>query len=119
VPGLRHEHGVDGAVGQREGLGRAVEDGDAGQHPGELPAHPGGRLDGDDVEAALHEQPGQLARARREVDDAARAGRQQPVDGRLGVGGPHPLVQRGLVPERRPLPLPAGRPGFGHVSALP
>ena len=75
-------------VGRRDRLGGAVEDLDVGQHLGELRPHGRDRLDGDDVEAAADEQPGELAGAGGEVADAgagpmpsSRRGRRRPRAG--------------------------------------
>jgi hypothetical protein len=80
VPRLGHEHGIHHPVVQRNLLGRPGHGAGAGQDPGQLIAHTVGRLDGYDVQAAVHQQPRELAGARPQVEDPARPGWQQPVE---------------------------------------
>ena len=117
VPGLRHQDGIHGMTGERDSLGRAGQGPDAGQHPGQLVAHPGGRLDGHDVEPAVAQRAGELAGARAEVEHATRARRQQPVDGLVRVGRPGPLVGHGSGPERDGLGLATFATGHGSIIA--
>jgi hypothetical protein len=116
VERLRHRDGVRGVVGQRQVLGRAVENLDPRQRRSQLRPHPGHRLDGHDAGAGRDQQPRQLAGPGGEVDHPATR-----ADGAVahdvgndlrGVRGARPLVRGGVAaePQRRiPQPLAHGR----------
>ena len=94
---LRDEHGVGGAVGQRDLLGGTVQDRDPGNDALELGAHPGDRLDRDHLRGQqLDQQTGQLPGPGGEVDDRLAALdpdlAPHPLDGLGRVAGPAALV---------------------------
>ena len=78
--------------------------GTPGSSSRELLSHALGGLHGDHLKSAGDELPGQLARARAEVEHSSRAGRQQPVERGLRITGPRPLVHVGSGTEGAGLP---------------
>lgn len=95
MPCLGNENGVDGGVGQRDGLGGARQDTDLGKHPGELGAHLLKWLDSDHVQPAGHELAGELAGTGTQVENPTGARREHEVHGLGGVARTAPLVRRG------------------------
>ena len=74
--------------------------------PGEV-GHPGVRLDPEDPAAGRRELPGRDAGAAADVEHVGAGARgDDPVDQRLGVAGPGPVVPFGV--RRRRTPPPAG-----------
>ena len=80
MPGGRHEHGVGDAIVEWDGVAPSVESGRLGAAFGEDRSHACIRLDADHPLHPLDEQPSKGASAGSEIDDNARADRQQPVD---------------------------------------
>ena len=84
---------------ERDALGRPAERCDSAQPPLELGAHLAHRLDRDDVRAARHEQPRQLARAGGEIEHGAPGPQPEQLDDprdRSGrIVGPAALVHVG------------------------
>jgi hypothetical protein len=72
VPRLAHDHRVHRPVVQRDLLGRPGQRARARQDPAQLLPHAVGRLDRHHIEAAVHQQPGQLAGARPQIEDTPR-----------------------------------------------
>ena len=98
VERLSDDDRVDRSIGQRDRLGGALEDLDAGNGRLERGPHARNRLDRHDLDAERREQPRHLARARCEVEHPlARAEPAAPDDAAtaaVGIGGPAPLVGR-------------------------
>jgi hypothetical protein len=69
VKRLRHEHGVDACVRQRDPLGRAIERLDSGDRAHQLLAHSGHWLDGHDRGSVRLQRSRQLARSGGQVDN--------------------------------------------------
>ena len=81
VEGLTHQHGVDALVVERYLFGPAGVDRDVGVGRMQLRAHPVQRLHGDDDATGGDDRPGQLARARGQVEHVMP-----------GRGGEHPVA---------------------------
>ena len=105
VERLSDDDRVDRSIGQRDRLGGALEDLDAGNGRLERGPHARNRLDRHDLDAERSEETRHLAGARREVEHAlARAELQhldQMRDRGVGVGGTAPLVGLGPGAESR------------------
>ena len=92
VEGVAAHRAVERGVGERDGLGAAVEDTARARDAGDRRAHVLERLDGHDLEPRGQQRARQLAGARAEVED--------PVAGTDAELGDDPLDDRGRVSGR-------------------
>ena len=131
VPRRGRQHGVDGSVGQGDGLAAALDGTGAGHLTLEHGPHALVGIDGHDLVGPVEEQLGQPSRTRSEIDDPASVFRKQPADGsRRGsrsisfiLGGHRPEAPRAfrldLGRQLRKRNIGGDRFAFAHEPRLP
>lgn len=111
MPRVGDEHGVDGAVIQRQVVGPGLVEAQARVALPQDVQHAPVGLDDVELETASDQAIGELAGPGTDLGDVDRGGRQEPLDRGLGVGGAPVVVLGRPGAEGR-------RAGDGHVGDL-